>query len=71
MFTEDMPGGDVGTALAQDDPSARRLGWYQNGHLVALDIARGLAYLHAQKVCIGTAWQLTKLFMCCGLLTLT
>ncbi|CAL5222010.1 g4300 [Coccomyxa viridis] len=50
MVTEYMQGGDLGTALAHDNPSARRLGWYQNGHLVALDIARGLAYLHAQKV---------------------
>ena len=50
MVTEYMQGGDLGTALAHDNPSARRLGWYQNGHFVALDIARGLAYLHAQKV---------------------
>ena len=51
MVAEYMQGGDLGTALAHDSPSARRLGWYQNGHLIALDIARGLAYLHAQKVC--------------------
>ena len=50
MVMEYMPGGDLGTALANDNSSTRLLGWYQNGHLIALDIARGLAYLHGQKV---------------------
>ena len=50
MVTEYMQGGDLGTALAHDDPKNRRLGWYNNGNQIALEIARALAYLHAQKV---------------------
>ena len=59
MVMEYMPGGDLGTALPNDTSSPRRLGWYQNGHLLALDIARGLAYLHAQKVRRDRAWPRT------------
>ena len=50
MVAEYMQGGDLGTALANDDPKNRRLSWYNHGSLIALEIARGLAYLHAQKV---------------------
>ena len=50
MVTEYMQGGDLGTALARDSPTNRRLGWYNNGIHIALSAARGLAYLHAQKV---------------------
>lgn len=50
MVTEYMQGGDLGTALAQDNPVNRRLGWYNKGSHIALSAARGLAYLHAQKV---------------------
>ena len=50
MVTEYMQGGDLGTALARDSPANRRLGWYNKGIHIALSAARGLAYLHAQKV---------------------
>ena len=50
MVTEYMQGGDLGTALANDNPANRRLGWYNNGSHIALEIARGLAYLHHRKV---------------------
>ena len=49
MVTEYMQGGDLGLALAKDNPSNRRLSWYNSGSHIALCIARGLAYLHAQK----------------------
>ena len=49
MVTEYMQGGDLGLALAKDTPSNRRLGWCNSGSHIALCIARGLAYLHAQK----------------------
>ena len=53
MVTEYMQGGDLGTALVGDNPTNRRLGWYNNGIHIALSAARGLAYLHAQKVTIS------------------
>ena len=56
MVTEYMQAGDLGTALANDNAANRRLGWYNNGSQIALDIARGLAYLHHRKVlkpCMG------------------
>jgi hypothetical protein len=56
MVTEYMQGGDLGTALANDNPANRRLGWYNSGSNIALEVARGLAYLHREKVlkpCLG------------------
>ena len=56
MVTEYMQGGDLGTALANDKSADRRLGWYNNGSHIVLEIARGLAYLHHRKVlqpCMG------------------
>ena len=50
MVMEYMQGGDLGTALARDTSSPRRLSWYNKGRHIALGIARGLLYLHAQKV---------------------
>ncbi len=41
-------GGDLRQALSNDVDGA--LGWYLRGHRVALDIARGLHFLHARDV---------------------
>ena len=54
-----MAGGDLGTALSIDanghaDKSKRRLGWYARGRIVLLCVARGLAYLHGERVRIGS-----------------
>ena len=53
-----MGGGDLGTALSFDtnehaDKTKRRLGWYARGRIVLLCVARGLAYLHSERVCTG------------------
>ena len=41
-------GGDLCTALAEDHEHDLR--WYNKGHLIALDIARGLFFLHSHDV---------------------
>lgn len=51
-----MAGGDLGTALSRDVAengcgARRRLGWYARGRVVLLCVARGLAYLHSERVC--------------------
>ena len=51
-----MAGGDLRSALDQDAEESglgeeRRLGWYARGRVVLLCIARGLAYLHSERVC--------------------
>ncbi len=33
-----------------DMPATSSLGWYARGQHIALDIARGLAYLHSRRV---------------------
>jgi len=43
-----LPGGDLCTALAEDHEHDLR--WYSKGHLIALDIARGLFFLHSHDV---------------------
>ena len=50
-----MAGGDLGTALSRDvaengGGARRRLGWYGRGRVVLLCVARGLAYLHSERV---------------------
>ena len=50
-----MAGGDLRSALDQDAVESglggeRRLGWYARGRVVLLCIARGLAYLHSERV---------------------
>ena len=41
-----LVGGDLCQALKHDD----ELAWYKNGHLIALDIVRGLHFLHSNGV---------------------
>jgi hypothetical protein len=36
--------------LQQADDGERQLGWYNAGHRIALDIARGLHFLHSLEV---------------------
>ena len=43
-----LQGGDLRVAIHND--SARKLGWYGLGRGIALDIARGIAFLHSRKV---------------------
>ena len=50
-----MAGGDLGSALDRDimengPGEKRRLGWYKRGRVVLLCIARGLTYLHSERV---------------------
>ena len=56
LLLQYMAGGDLGTALSLDaneheDRAKRRLGWYARGRIVLLCVARGLAYLHSERVC--------------------
>ena len=52
-----MSGGDLGSALDRDmldseeSGSERRLGWYARGRVILLGVARGLTYLHGERVC--------------------
>lgn len=41
-------GGDLSNALSND--SEGKLNWYRGGMSIALDVARGLSYLHSCKV---------------------
>ena len=48
-----MAGGDLRNALDRDlaeHGRRRRLGWYARGRVVLLCIARGLTYLHRERV---------------------
>eukprot|EP00208_Stichococcus_sp_RCC1054_P004899 CAMPEP_0206143468 /NCGR_PEP_ID=MMETSP1473-20131121/20656_1 /ASSEMBLY_ACC=CAM_ASM_001109 /TAXON_ID=1461547 /ORGANISM="Stichococcus sp, Strain RCC1054" /LENGTH=452 /DNA_ID=CAMNT_0053538889 /DNA_START=33 /DNA_END=1388 /DNA_ORIENTATION=+ len=58
LLLEYCEGGDLRGALAADNTEAdvdgdRQLGWYASGHRIALDIARGLTYLHTINVVHG------------------
>lgn len=43
-----VQGGDLCKAISND--RSGDLGWYSKGHKLALDVARGLAFLHSCKV---------------------
>ena len=48
-----LQGGDLHEALMQHDCSKLRqesITWYNRGAKIALDVARGLQYLHGRKV---------------------
>ena len=61
---EYLPNGDLEKYLRQekgrDDGKPRRMGWNLHGRFVAVDVAQGLAFLHARKVCWSTI--LSELF---------
>lgn len=48
LVLEYMEGGDLRDALSTD--INKELSWYNKGHLIALDIIRGLVFLHSNKV---------------------
>ena len=48
MILEYMAGGDLMEAIAQDKNG--ELKWMRRGHLIALDVARALVFLHRNKV---------------------
>lgn len=50
LVMELMEGGTLYDALANDDSTKRTFGWWRRGKGIALDIARGLAYLHSRHI---------------------
>jgi len=50
LICELMAGGNVASAIARAD---ERIEWYWQGHQVALDVARGLFFLHSHGVLHG------------------
>lgn len=48
-YSKPLTGGDLCAAIARD--TAGQLRWYNCGHRIALDIARGLYFLHSHEVC--------------------
>ena len=55
-----MAGGELRTALQRDMMQSerggnRRLGWYGRGSTILVGVARGLAYLHEQRVRAGSS----------------
>ncbi|KAK9803523.1 hypothetical protein WJX73_002438 [Symbiochloris irregularis] len=49
LVTEFMAGGDLFHAM-QSDRRRSEFNWYNTGRRVALDVARGLAFLHSQQI---------------------
>eukprot|EP00884_Botryococcus_braunii_P017719 jgi/Botrbrau1/4630/Bobra.33_2s0002.1 len=50
VATEYMPRGTLAKAMAMDRGPIRRTGWYSRGRQIALDVARGIAFLHDQRI---------------------
>ena len=49
--------------MAISNDRSGELGWYNKGHKIALDVVRGLCFLHSCKVCCPscqTACRLVK-----------
>ena len=62
--SEYLPNGNLEVAIKKDkdrlgaDAGKRRLlGWYMQGRSIALDVARGLAFLHTHKARLSS-WQI-------------
>ena len=51
LLMEDIPRRNLLRSIQQD--SKGTLQWWDRGRHVALDIAKGLAYLHSRKVILG------------------
>jgi len=53
LVLEYMEGGDLYQAIQENSYllDTRLLSWYQKGGTIALDIAKGLVYLHQHQVC--------------------
>lgn len=49
LVTELMEAGDLWHALREQGPSGQ-LSWYKKGRMIALDIARGLHFLHRHQI---------------------
>lgn len=64
-----MQGGDLMDAVAADSKNLLR--WSRKGHILAMDIAKGLVHLHANKVLMHTCPMLTCLLLTPCLKTLT
>ncbi len=52
--SEYLPNGNLEVAIRKDQErkngKPRLLGWYMQGRPIAVDVARGLAFLHTHKV---------------------
>ena len=59
MLVKMLQGGDLSEAMSNDKTG--RLRWCNRGQYVALDVVRGLSYLHACKVCQHLACSIPPL----------
>ena len=60
LVLEYMEGGDLLSCIQYDcyPHKIGRFRWYKKGKHVALDVAKGLVFLHGQKVCsLQRGWQ--------------
>ena len=47
LLTEFLPRGDLHRLLGRD--TGGQLGWYRRGRAIALDVVRGIVYMHSRK----------------------